>query len=84
MASKCQKWRLTFMKFHGTLLAFKMPKSSTFIVNIDILNAKKQGITNGHFWHFECQNWCLSSMKWTTGDRGHIKEKHETIVNEPY
>ena len=56
MPFKCQKWHLTFMKFHKTPLAFKMPKSSICIANIGILNAKKQGfkmlkrsILNAHF-----------------------------------
>ena len=42
MMFKCQKWHLTFMKFHKTLLAYKMPKSNIFITNIGILNAKNK------------------------------------------
>ena len=37
MATKCQKWCVTFMKLHKTLLAYKMPKSSIFITNIGIM-----------------------------------------------
>ena len=46
MSSKCQKWCLTFMKFHRTLLAFKTLKSSISIANFASLNAKKQGVYN--------------------------------------
>ena len=42
MAFKCQKWRLTFMKFHKTVLAFKTPKCGVCITNIGVLNAKKR------------------------------------------
>ena len=44
MSFKRQKWRLTFCKFHKTLLAFKTPKCDVFITNIGVLNAKKQGV----------------------------------------
>ena len=36
MAFKCQKWRLTFMKFHKTVLAFKTPKCGVCITNIGV------------------------------------------------
>ena len=41
MVFKRQKRRLTFSKFHKTLLVFKTPKCDLFITNIGILNAKK-------------------------------------------
>ena len=44
MVFRCQKWRLTFSKFHKTILAFKTPKCDVNITNIGILNAKKQGV----------------------------------------
>ena len=36
------KMRLTFRKFHKTILAFKMPKCDVFITNIGVLNAPKK------------------------------------------
>ena len=42
MAFKLQKWRLTIIKLYKTFLAFKTPKSTIFIANIDILNAKNK------------------------------------------
>ena len=42
MALKCQNWRLTFMKFQETLLAYKTPKCGIYIAQIGIKNAKKR------------------------------------------
>ena len=36
MVLKCQKWRLTFSKFHKTILAFKTPKCDVVITNIGV------------------------------------------------
>ena len=52
MALKCQKWSLTPIKFHRTLVAFKMPKSNILLL-IQIkkhLNFKKivNAINNMH------------------------------------
>ena len=60
MTFKCQKWFLTFIKFHKTLLSFKMPKCG-------ILNAKKEAFKMRIFQHFNCQKRLLSFMKWTPG-----------------
>ena len=45
LAFKCQKWRLTFRKFHTTLLAFKTPKCDVFKTNIGIQNTKKRHLS---------------------------------------
>ena len=60
MAFKCQKWRLTFSKFHKTILAFKTPKCDVFISNIGVINAKKRSILNPHilaFKFYEMDTW---------------------------
>ena len=36
MAFTRQKWHLTFMKFHKTVLAFKTPKCGVCITNIGV------------------------------------------------
>ena len=53
MAFRQKKFRLTFMKFHKTLLAFKMPKSGIYITKIDILNAEKRHL-KGQKEHLKC------------------------------
>ena len=42
------------MKFHKTLLAVKTPKSSIFIANIGILNAKNKAFKTQKKKHFKC------------------------------
>ena len=46
MVFKCRKWRLTFNKFHKTILVFKTPKCDVVIPNTGVLNAQKQGVWN--------------------------------------
>ena len=55
MAFRQKKFRLTFMKFHKTLLAFKMPKSGIYFTKIDILNAEKR--------HLKCQKGAFKMPK---------------------
>ena len=59
-------------QFLKTLLAFNMPKGSTLITNIGVLNAQQQGVLNVKkevfktplFWCFKSQMKCLKSQKW--------------------
>ena len=55
---KHQKWRLTFVKFNKTRLAFRTPKVAFLSLILKCQKAIKRPI----FWHFICQNWHLKHL----------------------
>ena len=47
------------------MATFKTPKSSLFIINIGVLNAKNKAFKMPKKKRFKCQKWCIRFMKWT-------------------